>query len=111
MELKLEGMEEFLALLEAEDDKDVPVFVGQLTQRNEAGQAVTYVVVQYQYDRGMVVTYSEMVGMGWVPRDDKDEFGKTSAGDLTKKLEEKKQSLVKLLDEKGFKNIVPGIWV
>lgn len=111
MELKLEGMEEFLNLLGAEDSKDVPVFVGQLTQRNEVGQAATYVVVQYQYDRGMVVTYSEMVGTGWIPRDEKDEFGKTSAGDLTKQLEEKKQAVIKLLKEKGYSNIIPGIWV
>ena len=111
MELKLEGMEEFLALLEAEEGKDLPVFVGQLTQRNEMGQAATYVVLQYQYDHGMVVTYSEIVGTFWMPRDEKDEFGKSGATDLAKQLETKKAAVLKLLKDKGYSNIVPGIWV
>jgi len=111
MFLEISTAEEFLGLLEAENDKEIPIFLGQITQYDQRGMGSVSLVVQYQYDHSMIVQYKENVGSGWLPRDTGDAQGTASAQAMDKTLEEKKNVVVAMLNQKGFTNIVSSIWV
>jgi hypothetical protein len=111
MFLDVETAEIFMSLLDSEKSKDFPIFLGQLTQTDQRGIAQALIVVQYQYDQGMIVRFKEVVGSAWLPRDVNDKHGSESSQELDKKAEEKKKTVETLLRQKGFNNIVPGIWM
>jgi hypothetical protein len=111
MFLDVDTAENFIKMLESEGDKDIPMFVGQLTQIDARGISNSFVVVQYQYDHGMVIRFKEHVGSAWLPRDNNDVQASTSADELNKKIENKKAVIIGLLTSKGFTKIVPGIWM
>lgn len=112
MFLEVESADEFLRVLEGEEGTDMPIFIGQWTITSQAqGVITTYAVVQYQYDHDMIVRHKEIAGSAYLPRDQSDEAGKKGLEALDKSVEEKKANILKVLEGKGYTNIVNAIWV
>ena len=91
--------------------KTIPVFLGQISERDQIGRIATYLALQYQYDTNMIVMYREYVGVGWIARDDADEYGKVSSTKLKTDLDSKKTIVKELLIKRGFTNIIPSVWI
>lgn len=127
-------MEEFLGLLEAEDeqgniDKNVPVFVKMNKTLDESGLLTGEVILQCQYDTGMVAMYRHSDGIDplqLIPTtiypllslyvDEKTIEGikasvKAKTDLLDKQLKGEFDKALKVLKGKGFENIVPSAWV
>jgi hypothetical protein len=111
MFLDVENAEDFIKLLEAENDKKIPIFIGQMTQYMQNGIATTQIVIQYQYDHSMIVRFKDTVGNVWIPRDSNDTVAVSMTEDINKKAEEKKASIFQLLVNRGFENIIKGTWM
>lgn len=111
MFLDIEKAEDFMKLLEAENDKNIPIFIGQMTSYSPNGTATTQVVIQYQYDHSMVARYKDTIGSSWIPRDPSDNYALMIAEELNKKAEEKKQAIIQLLKQRGHENIIMGTWM
>ena len=111
MFLDIEKAEDFMKMLEAEVDKTIPIFIGQVTQYLPNGIATTQIVIQYQYDHGMIVRYKESLGNVWIPRDASDNLAINMANDVNKKAEEKKMAITALMQQKGYANIISGTWM
>ena len=87
------------------------MFLGQISERDQIGRIATYLALQYQYDTNMIVMYREYVGVGWIARDDADEYGKVSSTKLKTDLDSKKTIVKELLIKRGFTNIIPSVWI
>lgn len=111
MFLDVEKAEEFMKLLEAENDREIPIFIAQVTQYAQNGMATTMLSIQYQYDHCMIVRYRDNVGSAYVPRDAKDSHAVALAQELNRRAEEKKNSIIELMKKKGYNNIVNGTWM
>jgi hypothetical protein len=111
MFLEISKAEEFMQMLEVED-KEIPVFLGQLTQYDQTGSIATvYISVQFQYDKGMIIRYKELVGSSWLARDENDIAGKQAVEKLNATTITKHDSIKNLIEKKGYTNIVAGVWV
>jgi hypothetical protein len=111
MFLEVAKAEEFMQML-AKAEKEIPVFLGQLTEYDQSGNVATvYVSVQFQYDKGMIIRYKEFVGTSWLPRDDTDTASKQAVEQLNTNTIAKHDSVKTLLASKGFTNIISGVWV
>ena len=111
MFLEIQTAEEFMKMLEVEN-KDIPVFLGQLTQYDQIGTTATvYISVQFQFDKGMIIRYKELVGSSWLARDENDIAGKQAVEKLNTDAVTKANSVRNLLTSKGFNNIISGVWV
>ena len=111
MFLEVNTAEDFIMMLEIEA-KETPVFLGQLTQYDQTGSVATvYISVQFQYDKGMIVRYKELVGSSWLPRDQTDTVTTQAVEKLNQNAIAKHEDVKKLLQTKGYNNIVAGVWV
>jgi hypothetical protein len=120
MFIEMEKIEEFLGLLSAEDSKDIPVFLKEVKTVGQTGIISGAVVMQYQYDTDMVVVYREIIDSAVLPQvaNINDEaimksitdYANKISKEFTDKLNAEKEKAVKVLNELGFKNIIPSVW-
>lgn len=129
MFLEMEKLEEFINMLEAETDKDIPVFIKNVKELEQQSGSITgLIILQYQFDTDMVVMYREVVDNIVVPTvpvinhllitgideeivEKVRTHGTKQLEELDKKLKEEEAKAMKVLGEHGFKNIIPSVWV
>jgi hypothetical protein len=120
MFMEMEKFEEFLAMIKSEDNKEIPIFLREVKAVNQNGILSGAVVMQYQYDTDMVVVYREVLPPVALPqvanlKDEKsmggvNEYATKISKDFIANLEAEKQKAIKILDDMGFKNIIPSVW-
>ena len=132
MYLPVENIKDFMEILEAvaDDDKDgTPVFIRKNKVIDENSFLIGEVVLQCQYDTGMMVMYRHREEIEPVPIPNVEFFSALSVfGDeeITTKIhtsiETKKETLDKQLNSefekvsqvlagKGFKTLIPAVWL
>jgi len=129
MYLLVEEFKEFLALLEAEENKaDVPVFLDKNQVTTENGMLIGEIIIQYQFDTDMLVVFKTNEGIDPVMLPNNQFFSAMeyyTDKETVKKAQEKVKEMVdkqkstldgeyekamKVLKEHGFETIVPYVW-
>jgi len=129
MFLLIEDLKEFLAMLEAEEEKaNVPIFLDKNQVTTETGMLIGEIIIQYQYDTGMLTVFKTNDGIDPVLLPNKQFFSaleyytdketvekaqakaKKMISDQEKQLNTEYEKAVKLLADKGFETIIPYAW-
>jgi len=129
MFLYAEKLEDFFEMIEAESEKEkIPVFIGKTITTDETGMTLGEIVLQYQFDTDMIVSFRTSEGVDPVLLPNRQFFTALqyfASEEEVKKTQDKTQQMMKafeekvnaefekaklLLKNKGFKIIIPYIW-
>jgi len=129
MFIKFEEFKEFLALIEAEEDKaSVPVFIEKNIEMTETGMQTGHILIQYQYDTEMLAVFKTSEGIdpimlqstGFLQAleyySDKETVEKAQRNYLAMlqkfntSLDTEYEKAIQVLKSRGIETIIPYTW-
>ena len=129
MFIKFEEFKEFLALIEAEEDKaSVPVFIEKNIEMTETGMQTGHILIQYQYDTEMLAVFKTSEGIdpimlqstGFLQAleyySDKETVEKAQRNYLVMlqkfntSLDTEYEKAIQVLKSRGIETIIPYTW-
>jgi hypothetical protein len=130
MILPVEKLEDFLHMIEGEDDKaTIPIFVDKRRIYSQDGSLAGEIVIQYQFDTNMIVQYRTREGIEQIKMPSTTFITALEAYqgiDVAKRVNEQlkdrtdhfeaqlQRELIKAMDllkAKGFQSLINSIWV
>jgi len=127
MYMNIEKIDTFLGMLEAIDENKeaVPIFIKEAKVLDKTtGKMHAEVIVQAQFDTNMIIQHNITEGIGQVqnyPKEYLALMGAEQRTAMTKNFEDnvkhqdiqvetEKNKLIQILQGKGFKMFIPGVW-
>lgn len=125
--MEIENIDAFFGMIEAGEEKKetVPIFIKELKGLDKmTGKLHAEIIIQTQYDTNMILQHRITEGIDAVqnyPMDLLAMMAPEKKGEMEKKwqddvkhqdeqIEAEKGKLIKVLQSKGFKIFIPGVW-